>query len=116
MNALSAAFLTAGLADQSDLSRVERELEEETIAKGRSERESRARDILQEDPNLPAILGIQEKIESLIDERNQLLKKAGYEIMSYGSGADAHYWWGRSDLEFIQMGDHCPPGSSFPTY
>jgi hypothetical protein len=116
MNALSAAFLTAGLADQSDLSRVERELEEERVAKERPERESRTRDILQRDPNLPALLKIQEEIDALIKERNRLLEEAGYEVMSYGSYGESHHWWGRPDLDFIRMGDHCPPGSSFPTY
>ena len=76
-----------------------------------SDRESRARDILQKDKNLPKITALQNKITALIEERNQILKEAGYEKMGDGD----HSWWGRKDLGF-QMEDQMPPGSSFPTY
>ena len=78
-----------------------------------SDRESRARDILQRDKNLPKITALQQTITALIEERNSLLKEAGYKKMSYD---DTHSWWGREDLDFLQMEDQMPPGSSFPTY
>ena len=76
-----------------------------------SDRMSRAREILSGDQNLPKITALQNKIQQAIEERDRLLKEAGYEKMSY----DDHSWWGRKDLGF-QMEDQMPPGSSFPTY
>ena len=79
----------------------------------RSDRESRAREILSGDQNLPKITALQDNIQALIKERDTLLKQAGYEKMGDGDGDIS--WWGRKDLGF-QMEDQMPPGSSFPTY
>ena len=77
----------------------------------RFDRESRARDILQGDKNIHNIVALQNKIQQAIEERDSLLKQAGYEKMSQ----DDISWWGRKDLAFVQE-DQMPPGSSFPAY
>ena len=78
-----------------------------------SDRESRARDILQRDKNLPHLISLQNKIQQAIEERDRLLKEAGYKkIMSYD---DIHSWWRHKDLDFVQE-DQMPPGGAFPTY
>ena len=83
------------------------------IEQENSDKESRARDILSGDQNLPKITALQNKIQQAIEERDRLLKEAGYKkIMSYD---DIHSWWRHKDLDFVQE-DQMPPGGSFPTY
>ena len=81
------------------------------IEQENSDKESRAREILSGDQNLPKITALQNKIQQAIEKRDQLLRDAGYEKMGDGD----HSWWGRKDLGF-QMEDQMPPGSSFPAY
>ena len=78
-----------------------------------SDKMSRAREILSGDQNLPKITALQNKIQQAIEERDRLLKEAGYKkIMSYD---DIHSWWRHKDLDFVQE-DQMPPGGAFPTY
>ena len=83
------------------------------IEQERSDRFANALALLQGDQNLPKITALQNKIQQAIEERDRLLKEAGYEKMSYDDSD--HSWWGRKDLGF-QMEDQMPPGSSFPAY
>ena len=81
------------------------------IEQERSDRFANALALLQGDQNLPKITALQQTITALIEERDRLLRDAGYETMGDGD----HSWWGRKDLGF-QMEDQMPPGSSFPAY
>ena len=115
---LSQALLNTGIVTSEDVTRVEAEIKAEESNQRKLRRESRAKAILANDPNIGMILMAQQEVREAIAKYNALLEaSSAYELEDVSHGYDPDFQWLRKDLSFIQAGDNVVlPGSSFPTY